>query len=74
MTNVNVAQANEPAHPNLSDCQHDAVILMGLIDAIDLLDNEGQRNAMTSVVSIALKAARQLADDLDSVKRSEVGA
>lgn len=69
MTDINAALANEPARANLSDCQCDAVILSGLLDAIDLLDNEGNRNAMTSVVSAARGYANKLADDLDRVER-----
>jgi hypothetical protein len=59
MTDSNAALATDTARPNLSDCQHDAVIMMGLINAIDLLDNDGQHGAMTSIVSVALKSARQ---------------
>ncbi len=65
MTDYNAAQANNSARAALNECQCDAAILSGLLDAIDLLDNEGNRSAMTSVVSTAKVLANKLADDLD---------
>jgi hypothetical protein len=71
MTDNDATPANNPARPSLKDCQTDAVILMGLLEAIDLLDNEGHTNAMTSVVSAAYALARRLSDDLDGVKEAK---
>ncbi|MGR3477401.1 hypothetical protein [Sulfitobacter sp.] len=69
MTNDNAATANKPARATISDCQCDATILSGLLDAIDLLDNDGNRNAVTAVVTAAKKMADKLADDLDRVEQ-----
>mgnify|MGYP003631896224 CR=1 FL=1 len=71
MTDPNALNTVKTKRPTLSDCQCDAVILSGLLDAIDLLDNEGSRNAMTSVVSAATRLANKLADDLDGVKEAK---
>lgn len=68
MTGNNAALAKAPAR--LADCQHNAVILSSLLEAIDLLDTEGHANAMTGVVAMAVRLASSLADDLDRVKEA----
>jgi hypothetical protein len=66
---TSAADAGMPKQPlkSLSDCQHDAVILAGMIEGIDLMGNEGtifdEARAATTVA--ALEHARRLADDLD---------
>jgi hypothetical protein len=69
MTDQNATPANNPARATIGDCQCDATILSGLLDAIDLLDNDGNRNAVTAVVTAAKKMADKLADDLDRVEQ-----
>jgi hypothetical protein len=58
----------ENATPTLAECQYNAVLLAGIIDAIDFLDNDGQRGAMTSIIAVARERAVTLADNLDNVK------
>ena len=71
MVDINTLRVPVPTRASLADCQGDAVILAALLEAIDLLDNEGHHNAMTGVISVALKAATRLADDLDGVKEAK---
>ncbi|MFD0981618.1 hypothetical protein [Tropicimonas aquimaris] len=53
----------------VSDCQSDAVVLAGMVEAIDLMANEGERfgNAIAAVTIAALDRANKLASDLDSI-------
>lgn len=67
MTDNNATPANNPTRENLSDLQADAVVLHGLLEAIDHLDNEGHHNALHAVIATAKKAADKLANDLDRV-------
>ncbi len=72
MTNSNASQANNETRSGskLCDCQHDATVLAGMLEAIDLMGNEGAifDNARISVTIEALTKAKKLADDLDRVK------
>ncbi|HCP81273.1 MAG TPA: hypothetical protein DIT67_06680 [Octadecabacter sp.] len=56
-----------PANATITDCQHDAVILAEIVEAIDLLTNEGKRfdSVRFAITEVALEKARKLADDLD---------
>lgn len=72
MTNVNADSANNTGLPKtktLTQCQHDAVVLSGMIEAIDLMGNEGEQFdcARVSVTMEALEKAKRLAVDLDEV-------
>ena len=53
----------------MEDCYHDAVLLAGLIDAIDILRSESSSdfasNAATAVQDAARERAHKLADDMD---------
>lgn len=58
----------------MTDCQTDAVVLAGMVEAIDLMHNEGGanwENAVTAVTIAALARARKLADDLDELRFHE---
>ncbi|MAC77566.1 MAG: hypothetical protein CML66_05835 [Rhodobacteraceae bacterium] len=78
MTNEQPACGNETGLPKLKtlgDCQTDAIVLAGILEAVDLMlsENSGSdgmtwRNAIASVVTAARKRADDLADDLDLVK------
>lgn len=51
---------------SLSECQHDAVLLVGLIQAIDHLEiEETQQNARVALNAIALERISLLAMDLN---------
>ena len=62
--------ATDTPTKTVRDCQHDAVLLKGLIEGLDLMENEGPRfeNARVSLTMVALQWAQQLADDLDNAK------
>ena len=51
----------------LTDCQSDAAILSDIIEAIDLMNNEGAmfKNSRDAVTIAALRMANELANDLD---------
>lgn len=53
----------------VADCQHDALVLAGLLDGLGKLDNEhmGGTDAITSMIEVAHKNATQLADDLEKL-------
>lgn len=59
MTNDNAATANDNlcqvSKSALSDVQHEAVILLGLIEGIAHLDNDGHDNAKTATIEVALQ-------------------
>ena len=63
-----VPEAMKPK--TIEDCQHEAVVLSGLIKAIDLLEFEGKEmaEARCSLTIIARERAQALADALDKVK------
>jgi hypothetical protein len=52
----------------LAECQHDAVILSGLMEAIDYLSEDQCRAGQATLIIIANERARALANDLDRVK------
>lgn len=54
----------------LADCQHDAVVLSGMLEGISLMDNEGEHfgNARISVTMAAMEIAIELAADLDALQ------
>lgn len=55
--------------PTLSDCQHDAVLLHGMLEAIDFIENEGACDGgRTALVMIAVQRSRQLISDLEMVE------
>lgn len=64
-----MSHRNGPKFTLLKDCQHDAVILAGMMEGIDLMSNEGPvfDNARVAVTMAALELAKKLADDLDRV-------
>lgn len=62
--------ANTSSCPTLAQCQHDSVVLSGLLEAISHLENEGNRNAMGAVLAVALAAADKLSNDIDRVERA----
>ena len=54
------------------DCQHDAVLLKGLLEGIDLMENEAEfGNARSALTMIALVRAGELADALDELETAE---
>ena len=55
------------------ECQRAAVLLTGLIEGIDLLENEGLRheNARVALTSIALERAGELASALDRLEMAQ---
>lgn len=65
MTNDNADSANHETRAvisgDLRDVQHEAVMLHGLIEGIAHLDNDGQDNARTATIDIAMRLADQLA-------------
>ena len=63
-----------PKEPKaVGDCQRAAVLLTGLIEGIDLLENEGLRheNARIAMTTLALERADQLANALDALEMAE---
>ncbi|KGB81972.1 MAG: hypothetical protein SWN98_04430 [Pseudomonadota bacterium] len=69
MTNPTPTPVNDTAVPakTLSDLQHDAVTLTGILEGIRSLENETEHfsNALTSLIEVAWERADCLADDLD---------
>lgn len=53
----------------LLDCQTDAIILAGLMEGIDLMENEGEifKNARAASMRVAARLAQELADDLGNL-------
>jgi hypothetical protein len=71
MTDQNAALANKPARANLSDCQTDALILHGLIQAMEELDGSTTPQAFQGrgAILVAIeRMAGKLADDLDGME------
>lgn len=73
MTTENPASGNATALlAHISDCQHDAVMLHGLCQAVDfLIDNASmepspQSNALTPLIALVVRQASDLANKLDS--------
>lgn len=67
--------------PSLSDLSNDAVMLLGLCEVLDVV-NDAQdgdqscpvarqaRNGMVPLIAAVIEKARRLADDIDSVERA----
>lgn len=67
--------------PNLSDLGNDAVMLLGLCEGLDVM-NDAQdgdpscpvarqaRNAMVPLIAAVIEKARRLADDIDAAERT----
>lgn len=52
--------------PTLMDALHNANLLVGVLEGLGHLDNEGmEANACTALMEVALERARTLANDLD---------
>jgi hypothetical protein len=75
MTNNNATLANEPSRATLTDCQYDAVLLRGLIYAIDhmLTDTSDStlHESATAMVIVARDMSDKLTNDLDGVKEAK---
>lgn len=71
MTQETATHSPVVAHPkrvrDLSDAQHNAVLLFGLLEGTFYLDNEGQGNAMTASLEVAMHMAERLADELETL-------
>jgi hypothetical protein len=71
MTDTNAALVNNPARASLSDCQTDALVLHGPIQAIEELDGSTTPQAFQGrgalLVSIE-RLANKLAYDLDGME------
>jgi hypothetical protein len=64
-----------PAPKTISKIHHDTVLLVGLLEALETLDNQHPVavegcGAITSLIEIAGARARALADDLEAVVES----
>ena len=53
-----------------SDLQHDAMVIEGLLAAMQRADEAEERGAVNVLISIAREKARQLNTDLDTVNGS----
>lgn len=71
MTNHTSTISQPPARPKrvveIKDIQHDAVLLHGLLEGTFHLDNEGQANAMTASLEVAMLMAERLANDIETL-------
>lgn len=71
MTHETATHSPVAAHPkrakDLSDAHHNAVLLFGLLEGTFYLDNEGQGNAMTASLEVALQMAERLVDELEAL-------
>lgn len=59
---------------SLHDCHTDAVLLMGLLDGIDEMNNSSEsrwREAIVASTAIAFRFSRTLADDLECLCAAE---
>lgn len=64
---------SEGKRHSLADCQHEAVILAGCLEAISLMNSEGEHfeNARHAVTSATLELANKLANDLDTLETQD---
>ena len=53
---------------DLSDAQHSAVLLHGLLEGTSFLDNEGQKNSRTATLEVAVGLAGRPVDELFSLE------
>ena len=73
MTDYNAAQANNSSHSTLSDCQTDAIVLHGLVQALDELDGSNTPQAFQgrgALIVMIERLAGELANNLDDVKEA----
>lgn len=70
MTTHNPASGIDPAFTKtMRTIQHDAVLLQGMLEGIDLMQNEGARfeGPRITLTMVALRMATRLVNDLDAV-------
>lgn len=73
MTDYNAAQANNTSHSKLSDCQTDAIVLHGLVQALEELDGSKTPQAFQgrgALIVMIERLAEKLANNLDDVKEA----
>ncbi len=71
MTNYNATPSTHHSHLILSDCQTDAIILHGLVQALEELDGSDTPQAFQgrgALIVIIERLAGKLATSLDDVK------
>ena len=64
---------SEGKRHTLDECEHDAIILAGVVQALDLLDHEGKEyeSARAAVTTAALRMADRLAEDVSKLADKE---
>lgn len=67
-----VGVSEEKRH-SIENCEYDAIILAGVVQALDLLDQEGEtyETARSAVTTTALRMATRLADDVSNLADKE---
>jgi hypothetical protein len=71
MTDINAIPANKPARASLAECHTDAIILHGLIQAMEELDGSKTPQAFQGRGAILVSIERiagKLANDLDGME------
>lgn len=60
---------SEVKRHSLDECEHDAIVLAGVVQALELLDHDGKEYeaARAGVTDAALRMANRLAEDLSSL-------
>lgn len=58
-----------PKDATLSDCEHYSIILCGVMEGVNHLDNEGHSNARVAVSEVAESMMNQLSDALQSMSQ-----
>lgn len=73
--NGNRAGGTKSGAQSLSDCQHDALTLTGMLESVDLMNNEGElyEEARTATTRAAIEKARRLYEDLEELKKVIAG-
>jgi len=74
MNDTNAALANKPARASLSDCQTDAIILHGLVQAMEELDGSTTPQAFQgrgALLVMVERLADKLAHSLEYVEEAK---
>lgn len=62
---------NLPKDATLSDCEHYSIMLCGVMEGVNHLDNGGHRNARVAVAEVAEGMMNQLSDALQCLSNTQ---
>lgn len=58
-----------PKNATLSDCEHYSIMLCGVMEGVNHLDNDGHENARVAVAEVAEAMMNQLSDALQTLSQ-----